>query len=347
MSPHPRRDRPRAPAVACVLATTLLLLAVTPATPATAAPPRAPEPTGSWSVAPSPGGGSRPGDQDGRAYIYAEGAPGTVLEDSVAVSNTGTRALTVRLRGADADNTDTGGFSVRDKAVDTGAWITFAERTVRIPARTRAEVPFTVTVPAGATPGDHPGAVVVSAAGRDAGVRVHLRVSGPTLSALTVENVRADGDRISYDLVNRGNTVLSPKLAVRADGVFGALLDRPARALPVELLPGRRVTLREPWDPPTFDSVDVRLTVTAAGGARDTATATARFVPWVPLTGAALLLAAAAAVVARVVRVRRRGPEGVRDTEEPPPRQPALAGSRTGSRTGTRTGTGTGTGDAL
>ncbi|MFJ6572045.1 hypothetical protein ACIQNU_32045 [Streptomyces sp. NPDC091292] len=325
MSPYHRRDRPRAPApaAACVLATTLLLLAATPATPAT---PAYAEPADSWTVAPAPGG---------RPYVYAEGAPGTVLEDAVSVSNTGTRALTVRLRGADADNTEGGGFSVRDKPVDTGAWITFAERTVRIPARTRADVPFTVTVPAGANPGDHPGAIVVSAGGRDAGVRVHLRVSGPTLSALTVEKVRTDGDRIVYDLVNRGNTVLSPKLAVRADGVFGTVLERPARALPVELLPGRRITLREPWDPPAFDSVDVRLRVTAAGAAPDTATATARFVPWAPLTGAALLLAAAAAVGARAVRVRRRAPRDVREAEAPPPpRQPALAGSRNGSGTG-------------
>lgn len=247
-----------------------------------------------WSVAPSAGGGTRPAE-GGRPYFYAEGVPGTVLQDKVAVTNPGGRPLTVRLRGADADNTGTGALSLRTRSTDTGAWITFARRTVRIPARTRAEVPFTVTVPIDATPGDHPGAVVASAGGRDTGVSVHLRVSGPTLSALTVERVRvAGGGRISYDLVNRGNTVLTPRLAVHAEGVFGNALDRRARNLPVELLPGRRVTLSEPWtNAPALDSVRVRLTVTAGGGAHDEATATKRFVPWGGLAGVGAVLLAA------------------------------------------------------
>ncbi|MCX4906090.1 hypothetical protein [Streptomyces sp. NBC_00878] len=254
-----------------------------------------------WSVVPSAGG------PDARPYFYAEGAPGAVLQDTVSVLNPGGQPLTVRLRGADADNTRSGGFSVRARATDTGAWITLAERTVRIPARTRADVPFTVSVPTGAAPGDHPGAIVASAAGRSAAVRVHLRVAGPALSALTVEHVRVTGGRISYELVNRGTTVLTPKLAVRAEGLFGEVLDRAPRTLPVELLPGRRVTLAEPWpDPPEFDSVDVGLTVTAAGGAHAEAGASAWFVPWGAVVGAAAGLVVCAAGGLRFVRRRRR-----------------------------------------
>ncbi|MCX4990457.1 hypothetical protein [Streptomyces sp. NBC_00568] len=264
-----------------------------------------------WSVVPAAGGAA-----DGRPSVYAEGTPGTVLQDSVSVLNPGTRPLTVRLRGADADNTADGAFTVRERPTDTGAWIAFAGRadgrrtavrdlSVRVPPRTRADVPFTLAVPAGAAPGDHPGAIVVSGGGRTAAVRVQLRVAGPALSALTVEHVRVRGGRISYELVNRGTTVLAPRLAVRADGVFGTLLDRAPRTLPVELLPGRRVTLREPWTgPPALDAVDVRLTVTAAGGVRSTATASVRFVPWGAVAGAGGALAAVGAFFA--VRRRRR-----------------------------------------
>ncbi|NGO15425.1 hypothetical protein G5C60_49590, partial [Streptomyces sp. HC44] len=235
----------------------------------------------SWSVVPSAGG------QDGRPSFYAEGAPGVVLQDTVSVINPGKEPITVRLRGADADNSEEGGgFALRAEPRDTGGWITFAEKSVKVPARTRADVPFTVSVPEGAIPGDHPGAIVASGGGRSAAVRVHVRVSGPTLSALTVEHVAVRDDRISYDLVNRGNTVLTPKLAVRADGLFGAVLDRAPRTLPVELLPGRRVTLDEPWpDPPALDSVDVNVTVTAAGGAHDAAGTSAWFVPWGAVAG--------------------------------------------------------------
>ncbi|WP_425832927.1 hypothetical protein [Streptomyces fractus] len=258
-----------------------------------------------WTISPSAAGGTRPADGEGRPYIYAEGTPGSVLEDKVAVTNPSGKPLKVSLRGADADNRGDGALDVRKKATDTGSWIRFAEATVKIPARTRAEVPFSVSVPAGATPGDHPGAVVARAGGRDAGVSVHLRVSGPTLSALTVEHVRVNKGSIAYDVVNRGNTTLSPRLAVKADGVFGAALDR-SRALPVEILPGRRVSLTEPWkNAPSLDAVDVKVTVTAGGGAADSATASARFVPWAVVGGILAVLAGAGCVVYWYLRRRR------------------------------------------
>ena len=278
-----------------------------------------------WSVVPSANA------PEGRPYVYAEGAPGTVLQDSVSVLNPGAEPVTVRLRGADADNTAGGGFTIREKSAEAGAWINFADETngrrtpasslsVRVPAHTRADVPFTLSVPAGAVPGDHPGAIVASADdGRTSAVRVQLRVAGPTLSALTVEHVTVRAGRISYELVNRGTTVLTPKLAVHADGALGELLDRAPRTLPVELLPGRRITLSEPWrDTPALDSVDVRLTVTAAGGASDTARVSARFVPWGAVAGGAGLLAAVGAFFV-VRRRRRRRPYGgeVADAERP------------------------------
>ncbi|MFF1448828.1 hypothetical protein ACFVYF_11840 [Streptomyces sp. NPDC058274] len=314
---------PYAPACARVLCLAALTLAA-------AAPPAAAGE--SWSAVPAASGA------DGRPYVYAEGEPGTVLQDTVSVLNPGAQPLTVRLRGADADNTAGGGFTVRERATDTGAWIGFAGTegkrrvpvrtvSVRVPAHTRADVPFTMSVPAGAVPGDHPGAILASGGGRSSAVRVQLRVGGPTLSALTVEHVTVSGGRISYELVNRGNTVLVPRLTVHAGGVFGTVLDRAPRTLPVELLPGRRITLREPWpDTPALDSVDVRLTVTAAGGARDTASASARFVPRAPLAGAGAGLVALAALFA--VR-RRRRPAPVGEPSEQPRTEVELTGAAT------------------
>ncbi|MGW3414928.1 COG1470 family protein [Streptomyces sp. NPDC000888] len=299
---------PYALPAARVLGLTLVLLGMAPVAVA----------DDGWSVVPS---ASAP---EGRPYVYAEGAPGMILQDSVSVLNPGAKPLTVRLRGVDADNTAGGGFTIREKPTDAGAWINFAgkaagprvpvrELSVRVPAHTRADVPFTLSVPAGASPGDHPGAIVASGDGaRTSAVRIQLRVDGPTLSALTVEHVTVRAGRISYELVNRGTTALTPRLAVHADGALGEVLDRAPRTLPVELLPGRRVTLSEPWpDTPALDSVEVRLTVTAAGGARDTGSASATFVPWGAVAGAGGALAAVAAFLV-VRRHRRRPPGGVR-----------------------------------
>ncbi|WP_434590512.1 COG1470 family protein [Streptomyces sp. A5-4] len=302
-----RRARPagRVGSVAGTLLCAVLLSAPTaPAAPAADGGP-------AWTAAPS--GGRGDGRGEGRPYFYLEGAAGTVLQDKVSLANPGSEPRTVRLRGADAYNARGGAFAVREKlrSTGTGAWIALATDEVRIPPRTRAEVPFSVTVPQGATPGDHPGAVVVTGGGREVGVRIHLRVSGPTLAALTVEDVtvgaRGDAAIVRYALVNRGNTALTPRLALRARGLFGELLRRDARTLPVELLPGQRVELTEPWpDVPTLDRAEARLTVTAAGGAHGEASAVTNFVPWSAVAGAGALLLAAGGAAARLIRRRRR-----------------------------------------
>ncbi|WP_427922030.1 hypothetical protein [Streptomyces sp. cg40] len=229
-----------------------------------------------WSLAPAGGG---------RPACYAEGEPGTTLQDAVSVTNPTTRPVTVRLRG-------------------TGVPITFAATAVRVPARTRADIPFTVNVPATAAPGDRTGTIAArDPDGREATVRLQLHVDGPALTALTVEHLAVHGDRITYDLVNRGTTPLTPSLAVHATGVLGTRLDRAPHTLPVRLAPGRRLKLTEPWHHPALDAVDIRLTVTAEGGAHDTAETSARFVPW---TGAAAGTAGALTAGGALFLVRRR-----------------------------------------
>ncbi|MER6998653.1 hypothetical protein [Streptomyces sp. NPDC000410] len=249
------------------------------AVPASA--PAVPSTEPGWTAQPAAGG---------RPYVYLEGLPGAVLEDRLSVTNPGAEPLTVRLRPAGS------------------RWIALASDRVTVPPRTRADVPFAVTVPTTAPPGDHPARIVATAGGRAAVVRVHARVAGPTLAALTVEDVRVAGGRVHYALVNRGNTTLAPRLSVHAAGLTGTLLSRPARALPLRLEPGRRVDLTEPWsaDPPALDSVDITLRVTAPGGAHAEATASARYVPWGLAGGAggAVALGGAALMYVRRRRVK-------------------------------------------
>ncbi|GGZ71151.1 COG1470 family protein [Streptomyces bluensis] len=252
-----------------------------------------------WSVVPSGGG---------RPSFYAEGVPGAVLQDTVSVRNPSAEPVRVRLSGEN--------------------WVVFAGEgapartvSVEVPARTRAEVPFTVNVPAGAAPGDHADTLTArSSDGRSRTVRLRLRVGGPELPALTVERVAVRGERITYELVNRGTTTLTPSLAVRAEGLFGRrLLDRAPRALPVELAPGRRVRLAEPWpDRPALDAVGLRLTVTAGGGAaRDAEAVEVRFVPWRAVAG----IAGGGAAVGAFFLVRRwRRRRGAPPRAEEPPR---------------------------
>ncbi|MER5761355.1 hypothetical protein [Streptomyces sp. NPDC002082] len=284
----------------------------------TAAPAAADEP--GWTAEPVAGSAPAAAKSGARPYFYLSGTSGTVLEDRLALANTSDQEHTITLRGADAYNTAAGAFAVRSARESTGAglWISFgAGTTVKVPAHTRAVVPFTVTVPPGSPPGDHPAAVVATEAGREVGVRVHLRVDGPALAALTVEDVAVRGKgataRVAYTLVNRGNVALAPELAISAEGALGKVAGRSNRALPVEVLPGQRVELTEPWPgAPVFDRVALTLTVTAPGGARATGSTSAWFVPWgiAGATGLGLLGLGAVAAAALLLERKRRTRSG-------------------------------------
>ncbi|MEU5219156.1 hypothetical protein AB0G79_23570 [Streptomyces sp. NPDC020807] len=267
--PGPGR-RARFPAHALAAVAAALLGAVAAAPPAARA----------WTAEPAAG----------RPYAYLEGPVGSVLQDTLSLSNPGAAPLTVRLTGH-------------------GTPVAFAARTVTVPARTRADVPFAVTVTADTPPGDHEGTVRAAADGREVSVSLRLRVSGPRLAALTVEDVSVDraARALRYTLVNRGSTVLaSPTLAVRAEGLLGTVLDRPERALPLTLRPGERATRTEPWpDPPALDSVTVLLTAAAPGATPATARAEAAFASGPALAGTAGVLLAAAGAGAYGVRARR------------------------------------------
>ncbi|MGW6984951.1 hypothetical protein ACWGE1_36780 [Streptomyces sp. NPDC054932] len=296
----------------------VLLLAAAVLYAGPAHPAAADEP--GWTAGPAAGAAAA-----ARPYFYLAGAAGTVLEDRLALANTTDRERTITLRGADAYNTADGALAVRPTTgaaaaapAGAGSWISFgAATTVKVPPRTRAVVPFTLTVPPAAPPGDHPAAVIAAEGGHEAGVRVHLRVGGPTLAALTVEDVAVRGRGpaavIAYTLVNRGNVALTPDLRIRAEALIGEVSAQPrGRTLPVELLPGRRVELTEPWPgAPVAGRVRVTLTVTAPGGARAVATGSRWLFPpglagW---TGAGLLgLGATTAAALYLVRGRRTAP---------------------------------------
>lgn len=289
------------------------------------APARAAD-NGSWSVYP------QASNIAARPYFYLSADPGTTIEDKVVVANKTAEPLTFRLYAADAYNTPRdGGFAVRtvaERQRGVGAWAKPARSRVTVPPHGKITVPFTLRVPRGAEPGDHPGALVALDERIDKGdgslalgvqravaARVYLRVGGPTLPAIDVENVHivhhqplvpGFGDStatISYTLHNTGNVTLDPKVELRAEGLFGrTLLARDLSRIPSELLPGQRVHLTERWHgAPQLDWSDVKLTASAQD-TRESASASFLALPW---AAALVLTALAVLAVVLVVRARR------------------------------------------
>jgi hypothetical protein len=150
---------------------------------------------------------------------------------------------------------------------------------------------------------------------RAVAARIYLRVGGPTVPAIAVEDVRVShhqplvpglgdsGATISYTLRNTGNVTLNPKVELRATGLFGrTLLARDLSKIPGELLPGQRVHLSEPWKgAPQLDWGEVTLTASAKD-TRESAGASFFVLPWLM---AAVLLVVLVVGVVLLVRARQ------------------------------------------
>jgi hypothetical protein len=220
-----------------------------------------------WSVQPSTAKGP-----DGRDFIIRRAAPGERLTDYVGITNLTAKPQRFTVYGTDAYNTDDGSFALlpaAGKPTDIGSWIALGAREYTVPANTRLDVPFSITVPANATPGDHAGGVVASIAEEATGAdgqkvlvdrrvaaRVYLTVAGAVAPTLKIDTVRleyaqsanpAEGGTMTvrYLVRNTGNQRLSGAGSVRVTGPFGWQLARTDALEIPELLPGGSVTITE------------------------------------------------------------------------------------------------------
>lgn len=294
-------------------------------------PDHAEDSTVTWGVRPADNaqGTDRPN------YSY-ELAAGTQIEDGFVVVNHGDEPLTLDVYVADAVITQNGQLNLANRDVTAegvGSWVDVGSDTVTVPAGEEVEVPFTLTVPADASPGDHSGGIVSSLTGSDPatitverrlGSRIHVRVDGELRPALQIDRLEVSsfgstdllprgGMAVSFTVTNSGNTRMAGGAELRLHGPFG-LAGRvvPLDRLP-ELLPGSShdVSVTVP-DVPATVRVTATVAVTPLALGPDDATGTAMApieasatvwaVPWIPLGIVLLVLAWFAPRVARRVR---------------------------------------------
>ena len=284
----------------------------------------APEPV-TWSVSPSDENGP-----DGRSWVELSVEPGSSVTERLAVRNLGAETATFTLTAADGYFTKTGRFNMLqsdEESVDAGTWIA-VEESVTIGAGETVVLPFVVTVPENATPGDHPAGIAasVTAVGTTTdgtrvgvesrvGFRVITQVGGELAPAISLSDVSATYTpswnlftpghiTVTYTATNDGNTQLS-----FVDELSGAATPRG------DVFPGEsRTVTSEPVDawPLGVVPMDVALTATVPSDPgiqvptpRETLSVVA--VPYLHLAALALL----AFAVAAIVFVRRRNAASV------------------------------------
>ena len=270
----------------------------------------------------------------GRANFTYDVAPGTVLSDTMIVVNTGTEPLPLAVYAADAFTASTGEIDVLvdgQPSRDAGTWVAVSSAALTLNPGDSADVPFTITVPADARPGDHAAGIVTSLTSRDAaatlsvdrrlGTRINLRVGGELTPAAAVSNVSTrylpswnpfDPGRliVQYDLANTGNTRLTGSETVVTTSPLGG---RTSPTQLSEILPGSTVTVER--EVPAFSlgwitgSVAVTPEAVGLGAAVLDPVATgfsAAAVPWSLYVLLVVILGVALGAVLLARRVRRR-----------------------------------------
>ncbi|MBO3095180.1 COG1470 family protein [Cellulomonas dongxiuzhuiae] len=205
--------------------------------------------TVTWTVQPATADGP-----DGRISLRHVLDPGASVTDHVAITNFSERSATFAVYAGDGVVSDSGHFDLPpgdSSAQDGGAWLTLgdvpgAERvddgTLRLTLDPGAAVtvPLAITVPADATPGDHPAGVVAELVSGDTvrlaarvGTRLHLRVTGDVVASLAPQDVTTRWEpswnpfapgtvHVRYRVANTGDVRLAARAATTLAGPFGA-----------------------------------------------------------------------------------------------------------------------------
>ncbi|ANJ28194.1 WxL protein peptidoglycan domain-containing protein [Agromyces aureus] len=294
--------------------------------------------TVTWSVSPANAEGP-----DGRSRVDLELDPGASATEHLAVRNLGDEQVTFAITAADGYLTSTGRFNMLPSdqpSVDAGTWISVADEVAVAPGAT-AVLPFTVTVPEDATPGDHAAGIAASitttSSGDGAQVGVESRVGFRVMTRVTGEleaSVALDADG-AYDISwnpfqpgqlevtgvveNTGNVAVAIVGAAEFGGAriapTGFEADDSGAGGPTsaDLLPGERRTLSfsipDVWP---LGPVTVPVTVEATAVGPDGADVTVQPVSqdvtvWaLPVSQLVLLLAVALIVLGLLVGRRRR-----------------------------------------
>src|SRR5690625_2894477 len=283
-----------------------------------------PEDMLTWSIQPAPAEDDDADEAEGddaaeRVSFRFEVEPGETIEDEVIVTEEGLFDL----------------LPDPEESSDAGTWIELEEDEVTIPAGDFATVPFTVTVPDDALPGDHPAGIAASLAadaeGNDVslaaqvGARIHLRVAVDIVPTVAIQDLNAQYTpswnpfapgvlSLDWTVENTGNVRLGSEQALAVEGLFGlnpGVADQTV-ASQREILPGQSASGSvevEAWPlgPLTStmnatqnivgdDEIEVELTSASSE-------TTVWAVPWVYLIAFLLVVGL---IVTVVVRRRRR-----------------------------------------
>ncbi len=276
-------------------------------------PPAAAAGNGLYSVFPATITGNSP-----RVFFNYLVNPGSVISDAVTVTNQTTSSIAFKLFPADAINAQGGGFALNPPQAplrSVGAWVKLSDLEFTLPPHTLANVPFTLTVPAGLTPGDYAGGIVLQTVNpsvehrgnftfnvfQNVATRIYIESEAPFIPGFPSRSSLSArpgwlgylggpvSSTVTYRLTNTGNQVLNPTAKLSVSPLLGSSTNIPPRIFP-SLLPHNSATVT--YHLPSkeaFLRLNANLTVTSGAGST-TATATTWVIPWILIAIILLIL---------------------------------------------------------
>jgi hypothetical protein len=188
---------------------------------------------------------------------------GETINDGVRVVNDTDKTRTVAVGAVDSILSSGGAFSCRqevEQKSDVGSWVKLSSKQVEVPAQNSVIVPFVLTVPKDASPGEHDGCITIQDAsmtttptgtngvvlGFRSGIRISLTIPGKIVKHLSLTGVEVNGPTngnyvISPSLKNDGNVSLDALVKTQLSSLFGNAASSAEGTYPV--LPHSTATL--------------------------------------------------------------------------------------------------------
>lgn len=181
----------------------------------------------------------RPNDPDNGNSFFMELGPGQTAAGQAKIFNPSEVAQTVKLYIRDLEYTDQGTPSINDgEQTDVGSWGTFDQTEMTLQPKKSVIAQFSITVPAGADPGDHIGVAIAesSPSGSEIKIvkrvatRVYVTVPGDAFRSFEIQKVTVQLDSLlfpstvltSVQLRNTGRVRLRPKVTIKGAAMEGS-----------------------------------------------------------------------------------------------------------------------------
>lgn len=269
--------------------------------------------------------------------FHLELLPGEEMERRAVITNRTDEAHHVRVYPVDATVTAQGGFALGERDATrsgVGAWLHLPVSELTLAPHSTTPLPFRVTVPADATPGDHAGGVVIETDPKGQpqdlgdnfavqmnlveriGVRVYLTVAGQAVRTLGVGKLTwertGNGIRFEVPVTNTGNVRLDPRAELTFRG-FRLPSDVLGMSRVETLLPRSTVTLTGRWPhPPLFAAGTATATIRVGDDQMGQTSTRVRLVPVLPLVLAAAAVGLLAVAAVKAIRFLRRARAALR-----------------------------------